>query len=79
MTRRRRPLRELTVQQLAMIRAQRAAQDALGEPCELISWIPVMQTYRGKRSRRVVHVWTYASEYQVELPAVPGELVPPNA
>jgi len=60
-------------------RAKHAAELALGEAVKLAVWTPIMQTFTGE-SGRVVHVWTYASEYRVELPRTSinalGKLVP---
>jgi len=71
--------RRITPAQIDMMRAQRAAQDALGEKTLLSVWTPCCQLYTGKSTGRVAHVWTMASEYRVEIPAPLPPQQNPNA
>lgn len=73
--RRRRPI---TRQQLEMMRAQRAAESALGEPARLAVWTPFAQMFT-TASGKLAHVWTMAGEYRVEVPAPLPPQHNPNA
>jgi hypothetical protein len=59
--------RPVTPKMIRNARARDAAERALGESVALVVSTSVMQTYMSP-SGRVVHVWTFADEFRVEVP-----------